>query len=139
MLAFSHRGLSLNPEFCFDRLVSTLPQSFNAENIEADKARLRAFVEQHPSLSAFVTSEYNVALVAQQAVKEMGWAIPDDMAIACFDSPENPLEAPTFTHIQQDENAMGTVAVNVLNALIHHEVVEVKTVIDFRLVEGAST
>lgn len=27
MLAFSHRGLSLNPEFCFDKLVSTLPQS----------------------------------------------------------------------------------------------------------------
>jgi DNA-binding LacI/PurR family transcriptional regulator len=44
-----------------------------------------------------------------------------------------------FTHIQQDEATMGKVAVDILDALIRGETVEVKTVINFKLVEGAST
>lgn len=138
-LAFSRRGLSLDPRYCFDELISTLPQSFNVENIQADKARLQAFIQQNPNLSAFVASEYNVALIAHQTLRDMGRAIPQDFAIACFDSPGNPIELPLFTHIQQDEVTMGTVAVDILDALIHHERVELKTVIDFNLIEGTST
>jgi DNA-binding LacI/PurR family transcriptional regulator len=137
--AFSHRGLSLDPNYCFDQLVSTLPQSFNAQNIQADKARLQSFIQQNPKLSAFVASEYNVALIASQTVRAMGRSIPEDFAITCFDSPGNPLEPSLFTHIQQDETAMGTTAVDILDALIRSETVDLKTVIDFNLTEGMST
>lgn len=139
MQAFSHHGLSLDPRYCFDQLTSTLPRSFSTQNIEADKARLRAFIEHNPNLSAFVASEYNVALIARQTVQEMGCRIPEDAAIVCFDSPEDPLEASLFTHIQQDEGTMGTVAVDVLDALIRNEPAEIKTVIDFKLIVGKST
>jgi GntR family transcriptional regulator of arabinose operon len=137
--AFSHRGLSLDPSYCFDQLISTLPQSFNTQNVQVDKARLQSFIQQNPNLSAFVASEYNVALVARQALVDMGKSIPEDFAVVCFDSPENPLAPSLFTHIQQDEATMGLVAVDTLDALIRSEKVEIKTVIDYSLVEGTST
>jgi DNA-binding LacI/PurR family transcriptional regulator/DNA-binding transcriptional regulator YhcF (GntR family) len=137
--AFSHRGLSLRPEHCFDKLTSTLPESFTAQNIAEDKARVQALIKQNPDLSAFVASEYNVALVARQAIQDIGYAVPRDVAIVCFDSPENPIEVPTFTHIQQDETSMGTVAADVVDALIRKEAVALRSVIDFKLVEGQST
>lgn len=137
--AFSHRGLGLNPRYVFSELTSTLPQSFTMSNVETDKERLRALMAAHPELTAFVASEYNVAHIVRQTILEVGKSIPDDYAITCFDSPENPLEPCLFTHIQQDETAMGTTAVNILDALVRGEKPEVKTVIDFRLIEGMST
>lgn len=139
MQAFSHRGLSLSPDNCFSNLISTLPRSFNPPNIERDKKHLATFINDHPQVTAFIASEYYVALVLRQTLLELGKVIPDDYAIACFDSPENPLEPPLFTHIQQDEQAMGTVAVDVLDALIREERAEVRTVVDFTLIEGQST
>jgi len=139
MQAFSHRGLSLSPDYCFSNLTSTLPRSFNPPNIERDKKQLATFINDHPQVTAFIASEYYVALVLRQTLLELGKVIPDDYAIACFDSPENPLEPPLFTHIQQDEQAMGTVAVDVLDALIREGRAEVRTVVDFALIEGQST
>lgn len=139
MQAFSHRGLSLSPDYCFTDLISTLPRSFNPSNIERDKRQLKEFITRYPHVTAFVASEYYVARVAHQTLLELGKRIPDDYAIACFDSPENPLEPPLFTHIQQDEHAMGTVAVDVLDALIREGVADVRTVVDFKLIEGQST
>ena len=139
MQAFSHRGLSLSPDYCFTDLISTLPRSFNPSNIERDKRQLKAFIGRYPHVTAFVASEYYVARVAHQTLLELGKRIPHDYAIVCFDSPENPLEQPLFTHIQQDEYAMGSVAVDVLDALIRDGSAEVRTVVDFNLIEGQST
>jgi GntR family transcriptional regulator of arabinose operon len=139
MQAFSHRGLSLSPDYCFTDLISTLPGSFNPSNIERDKRQLKAFISRYPHVTAFVASEYYVARVAHQTLLELGKRVPQDYAIVCFDSPENPLEPPLFTHIQQDEYAMGTIAVDVLDALIRGDSAEVRTVVDFNLIEGQST
>jgi len=139
MWAFSHRGLSLSPDYCFSNLISTLPRSFNSLNIERDKKQLATFINDHPQVTAFIASEYYIALVLRQTLLELGKAVPDNYAIACFDSPENPLEPPLFTYIQQDEHAMGTKAVDVLDALIREGKAEVRTVVNFTLIEGQST
>jgi DNA-binding LacI/PurR family transcriptional regulator len=97
-----------------DRLVaySTLPGAFSREKVREGAAVIQAFIAARPELSAFVVSEYNLACVLRQVLAHFGKA--DHYKIVCFDSPDNPLDPPLFSHIRQGEAVMGQRALDLL-------------------------
>lgn len=132
----ARRGLSLGGVLT---LYSSLPMSFTLANIEADEARIRAFLAEHEGVDAFIASEYNLAVVLAHALLAAGKRVPEDVAVACFDAPHNPLQEPLFTHVQQDEAAMGATAVDLLVKQFGGERLSAEHDLGFRLVEGRST
>lgn len=120
-------------------LHSSLPTRFKAENIEADEARIEAFLLEHPHVDAFIASEYNLAVVLAHALVASGRRVPEDIAVACFDAPSQPLDDVLFSHIQQDEGAMGSLAVELLLRQLGGERLTGAYPLAFELLRGRST
>lgn len=139
MAAFVGRGLPFRPEARLLELYSTLPGAFTAENIALDLGRVAAFVADHPEVTAYIACEYNVARVVERGLRQLGQATPADVSLVCFDSPADMFAPPQFTHILQDEAAIGHGAVELLLAQMAGAEVPAQTVVDFRLVEGGSS
>jgi GntR family transcriptional regulator of arabinose operon len=137
--ALAARGVSFDPQDCSIELYSTLPGAFNTENVSRDADTIRRFLDAHPQVTALVACEYNIALVLEHTLAGMGRRVPEDCSIVCFDSVEYPVGAPRFTHIRQDEEAMGRQAVELLMGQIGGRDVPLQTVIKHQLVEGSST
>ncbi|PPA70449.1 GntR family transcriptional regulator [Jeotgalibacillus proteolyticus] len=138
-LAYSKRGLILNPSFHINHLISNLPQNHNRESLDKDYAAVKQFILDHPTVTGFNVCEYDLALILLKVIKDLGKNIPEDYSIVCFDSPENLLNRPVFTHIRQNEFDMAKIAVQHLLQLIQGEQIPKHTMVDFTLEEGEST
>lgn len=134
--AFLQRGRAVNPQHLMTRLISTLPGAFRHEQVEIDEQALISYINAHPELTAFVACEYNIALILLQVLTKLHQQTQQDYAIVCFDSPDSPLGKPLFTHIQQDETAMGRTAVDLLLAQFEGSQPIMHRTVDFTLVEG---
>jgi GntR family transcriptional regulator, arabinose operon transcriptional repressor len=100
---------------------------------------VRRFVELNPELTAFVSAEYNLALVLREVLLGMNKRIPEDVEIVCFDSPPNPFDKHVFTHIRQDEHGMGRMAVDLLHGQWAGKDVGSNHVIAHSFIKGLST
>lgn len=138
--AHAQRGIMVDKELWVSDLTSTLPRFFNPDNIERDIGRLVSHLESHPSITALFAIEYNIALLAKAAVEKLGLRIPEDISIICFDSPPTHLGGGySFTHMRQNEEEMGRIAVeNVLNLMNGHPVPH-KVMLEAELIPGCST
>ncbi|MBT2292758.1 GntR family transcriptional regulator [Paenibacillus albidus] len=138
--AHAERGIMVDKELWVSDLTSTLPKFFNPDNIEHDLERLVSHLKSHPSITALFAIEYNIALLAKTAVERLGLRIPEDISIICFDSPPTDLGGGySFTHMRQNEEEMGRIAVeNVLN-IMNGQPVPNKVLLDAHLVLGHST
>ena len=121
------------------RLVrSTIPGSDVPRRHDIDA--LAAFVREHRDLTAFVVTEYNIAVLLREACVELGLDVPGDVSIACFDHAESAgvAEVFRFTHIRQDQQRMGELAVeHLLEQLRAPERVR-KALVPTELVPGVS-
>ncbi|WP_390405490.1 GntR family transcriptional regulator [Lacticaseibacillus jixiensis] len=109
--------------------------------IDKDLTKIKQFLLANPQLTAVVASEYNIALLIQQAATALGRKIPEDLSVVCFDSPAfNPYEARpfVFTHIQQDQEQLGKTAVKLLVKKCHTQDFVQKVTLGFKLIEGTS-
>lgn len=120
-------------------LRSSLPGRFTGENISEDERRVRRFVHERPGLDALIVSEYNLARVVADALKNGGKRVPEDVAVACFDAPSEPLGKPFFTHVRQGEAAMGELAMDLLLRQFGGERVTGAHTLPFELIPGRST
>ncbi|MDQ0193367.1 GntR family transcriptional regulator [Paenibacillus wynnii] len=138
--AHAQRGIVVDKGLWVSDLTSTLPNSFNEENIERDISRLVSHLKSNPAITALFAIEYNIALLAKTAVERVGLRIPEDISIICFDSPPTHLGGGySFTHMQQNEEEMGRIAVeNVLSIMGGHTVPN-KVMLEARLIPGEST
>jgi GntR family transcriptional regulator of arabinose operon len=82
--------------------------------IPADHEAVRAFLRNHDSITGFVASEYPIALIIRDVLRDL--ARLEGTMITCFDSPRGQFIEPRFTHIQQNEREMGRRAVDLLLA-----------------------
>ena len=137
--ALEARGLTLNRDHQLGDLFSTLPRKFETINIEEDQARLRAFLQNLPDVTAFFVSEFNLAAALVQVLELSGRRVPDDFSVVCFDSPGNPFGLPRFTHVRQDETGMGSMAVRFVLDQMAGRSAPMLTALDFEIVEGRST
>jgi DNA-binding LacI/PurR family transcriptional regulator len=131
-LAFTERGLGPAAQHLLTTLTSTLPDVSAEAHVQADRQAIGAFIESHPTISGFVASEYNVALLVQTVLSELGRKA-DGTVIACFDSPRSPFVEPRFTHIKQDDREMGFRAVDLLLAQLRGEQVPSKSIVPHSL------
>ncbi|WP_438492500.1 GntR family transcriptional regulator [Paenibacillus sp. IHBB 3054] len=138
--AHAERGIMVDKELWVSDLTSTLPKFFNPDNIEHDLARLESHLKSHPDITALFAIEYNIALLAKTAVERLGLRIPEDISIICFDSPPTQLGGGyAFTHMRQNEEEMGRLAVeNVLTIMNGHSVPN-KVMLEAKLIPGSST
>lgn len=130
----------VDKELWVSDLTSTLPKFFNADNIERDISRLVTHLQSHPSVTALFAIEYNIALLAKTAVERLGLRIPEDISIICFDSPPTHLGGGyAFTHMRQNEEEMGRIALENVLRIMNGEAVPHKVMLEAELVPGNST
>ncbi len=134
--AFVQRGRVVNPQHLMTSLLSTLPGALLPDQLGADEQALAAYIDAHRELTAFVACEYNIALMVLHALTDLHGQLPQDYTIVCFDSPDSRFEKPRFTHIRQNEKAMGRTAVDLLLAQFEGQQPITHKTIDFALVEG---
>jgi GntR family transcriptional regulator of arabinose operon len=136
--AHNKRNLRVNPDYLLTGLLSTLPSYAKEEKLGADEEMLMRLIMRHPELTAFVACEFKVAFLLSVVLEKLGKLPGGRYSIVCFDSMNEPLGTPYFTHIRQDEQAMGIAAVDVLLKQINGESGSDSKhhVIDFRLVES---
>lgn len=95
----------------FRGVESTRP--FSDTPVEADLDALTAFVADRRELTGFVVSEFNIALLLREACNRLGLEIPRHRSVVCFDHPDLFFDTAAFrfTHVRQDQDALGRRAV----------------------------
>ncbi|MBF9015853.1 MULTISPECIES: substrate-binding domain-containing protein [unclassified Oceanispirochaeta] len=116
-----------------------MPDSDLLANMEADKKILIDFFSREKGVTAIFASEYRLALLASDVLKELNLRIPEDISIICFDSPIDYFGQFSFTHLRQNEYGMGELAMEMLNRIIEGESDIQKKVLPAELVHGTTT
>lgn len=116
-------------------------QPFSDTPVEADLDALTTFVADRCDLTGFVVSEYNIALLLREACGRLGLEIPRHRSVVCFDHPDLFFDrtAFRFTHVRQDQDALGRRAVEQAVAQIADAGAIGKHVLPTTLVQGDST
>lgn len=137
--AHAERGVMVDRSLWLT-VTATLPSNFRQPNIDRDIELIKEHLRKHPHLTAFFAIEYNIALLAREAARQLGLRVPEDLSILCFDSPRSPLLGDfRFTHMLQDEEGMGRTALQSVLALKNGEKVPSHRLLDARLCPGEST
>ncbi len=110
--AFNERGLVADESLWITNLRSSLPESAGEAYWKQDIAIVDEYLRTHPQTEAFMVSEYPPARILKYCLQKAG-RYRDDR-IVCFDSPEAFLEEAEFTHVAQDENAIGRISMELL-------------------------
>ncbi len=120
-------------------LAATVPGS--DVDVDTDVETLEAFVAAHPEITAYVATEYNLAVLLREACHRLDLDVPQDISIVCFDHPSAfaDRELFRFTHVSQDQGAIGARAVEQLLDQIQHPGRIERIVVPSRLITGQST
>lgn len=108
-------------------------------------------IENHPlyqdlknhTATAYLTLNLKLGLTVASIVKKLGMNVPRDLSIVTYDNPSSELEGnPTFTHIDQHEQEIGSKSAELLLKLLNNQesVTEpTKVIVKSTLVLGEST
>ncbi|MET4783130.1 GntR family transcriptional regulator [Glaciihabitans sp. UYNi722] len=120
-------------------LQSTLPGA--TATIDDDIASLMEFLTANADVTAFLVTEYNIAVLLRQACRILGLSVPDDVSIICFDHPIAFADQGLFrfTHVEQDQHALGRRAMEQVLAQIEDRNDVEKVIVPSTLVSGQST
>ena len=136
----AEHGIAIDESIWLTNLTATLPGRNLGENIRRDIQAIQSLLKKKKDITCLFAAEYNIALLAAQAVRAQGLRIPEDIALICFDCPSNFMNDYTFTHLRQRENEMGSTAVRLLLQQIRHEpAVSGSVFLKADLVKGYST
>ncbi|MDR2483142.1 MAG: GntR family transcriptional regulator [Treponema sp.] len=117
--AYAGKGIPINEGLFCTSLISPWTYPFSEKNYVAqDIEKVKAHLAEHPEISAAFAAEYNMAVIVRAAAEGLGRNIPGDFSILTFDSPPSITGIPLFTHLLQDEEAIGRNAVEALHAMI---------------------
>ena len=112
-------GLRHNPAYICQNLSSAWSGPYyTSKDVSADIEIVKKHLKTHPEISAAFTSEYIIAQIVKDAAEALGRKIAKDFSIVTFDTPPSITEIPPFTHMRQDEYAMGKEAVQTLERII---------------------
>lgn len=109
--AFAEKKIVVNRELWCSDIKSPHPTD---GDLKKDIETIKNHLKENPEITALFALEYNIALLAKRAVEQLNLRVPEDISILCFDSPpRNTLES-NFTHIEQDEEVIGRLAISKL-------------------------
>ncbi|MGM0123429.1 hypothetical protein IGI37_000795 [Enterococcus sp. AZ194] len=132
-------NIAVNQDQILSTIDSVVPNS--TRDISEDINDLCTFIKKNKDMTAMLTTEYNIALLAKSAVEQLNQSIPEDFSIVCFDHPTVnifDINAFTFTHIKQDQTNIGNSAVQLLLDKIAEPTLIKKISLGYNLIEGQS-
>ena len=135
----AEHGVSVDESLWLTNMSSSVPTKRGREAMLEDLEIIKRLLNGNPQITCIFAAEYDVAVVALEAVKALGKKVPEDISILCFDGPENSLGSYFFTHIRQKEAEMGATAVKMVLRQINKESHTDKLFLDTELIVGAST
>ncbi len=127
-----HNVLTVDNSFV-TTLQSTLPRISSNGNIAEDVDIISAYLQSNPHVTAVFAVEYNIALTVMKAAETIGKRVPEDIEIVCFDGPTNYIGRYEFTHIRQNEEAIGGESVRYLLKMISEDATTNNIIIKGRL------
>ncbi|WP_419183578.1 substrate-binding domain-containing protein [Serinibacter arcticus] len=135
----AHHHVPHDPANEFRATRSTVPGSHATP--DDDVRALVGYLTDRPDLQAVVVTEYHLAVLVREADEQVGLRVPQDLSIVCFDHPGRLFDRGSFefTHIEQDEAAMGTEAVRIARELVADRGRVQRVALETRLVVGGST
>lgn len=139
LAAHIDKNIAVNQGQILSNIDSVVPNS--TRNITEDVQNIIHFIEANHEMTAILTTEYNIALLVKSAVEKLGYTIPHDFSLVCFDHPAVNIfdvQAFTITHIKQKQSLIGTKAVELLLKKINNPSLIEKISLDYELVEGNS-
>jgi len=136
--AFQERDISTQQLLIYHDITSTIPNAINKESVTQDINHIKEHIKNNPDKTAIFAIEYNIALLARLAIKDLGLNCPDDISIICFDSPEYNIGDFSFTHLIQDQKSIGKLAVEKALKILSTSNEKQITLLDAQLVEGES-
>lgn len=99
---------------------------------------IQQMIEAHPQVTALFAMQYELALFAKEAIEHMRLSIPERISIICFDSPQASAALYPFTHLQQDQQSLGRLAIENVLALIEGATLPGKISLQADLIQGQS-
>jgi len=132
-------GMVINPNLLLTNLSCTIPGKNTEQNIKSDIEKVRQLILNQPSIDCLFAVEYNLSLVAMEAVKSLSLNVPEDISVVCFDGPQNYIGEYYLTHIRQKETQMGAEAVRMLLRQQEGDERNKKVYLEADLVIGKST
>ncbi|SDN90894.1 GntR family transcriptional regulator [Alkalicoccus daliensis] len=137
--AYAERGILVNTDLWLAEFKSTFPiPKYEKKELEKDIELIKSHLSKYPEITAVFAMEYNIAVLAKEAAIEMGYRIPEDLSIICFDNPNNIIGRPEFTHIKQHIDKMAEKAISGIIARIKGEEFPIKTTLEAKLIENNS-
>lgn len=137
--AHAHHHVPHDPANEFRATRSTVPGSYATP--DDDVRALTGYLAERRDLQGVVVTEYHLAVLVLEAARELGIRMPEDLSIVCFDHPGQFFDRGRFefTHIEQDEAAMGHTAFELALDLTRDGSRVERVALDTRLVVGEST
>lgn len=133
-------GIAIDETIWITDIICTMPGKNTIENIKADIERIKKHIKSNPQITCFFAVEYNIAVLVNEAIKELGMNVPNDISIVCFDGPGSFTEEYFFTHIRQREELMGAAAFKLIQNQIEGISSDAKEIfMDTDLIIGTST
>ena len=133
-IAHNERGIVPDESIWMSGLKATLPLFFGHEQLEEDLKTVEDFIREHPKIDSFFAVEYSIAQIIYTTLRRLG--LEKERPVVCFDSTENIMQEYQFTHIKQDEEKEGQLAVRILADAIDGDG-EIRTVlVPHRIVEA---
>ena len=131
-------GINGGKPLHFADVRSILP-GMNRQSVRSrDVSELVRFLRENYSVTAVVAHTYQVGKLVCEAIRQLGYQVPQDYSVVCFDAPKGAEEEEWFSHIRQDEFTIGVRAVQCLVRRIEGEPVSHITHVDSEYVEGKS-
>ncbi|MBC1802075.1 GntR family transcriptional regulator [Listeria booriae] len=93
-------------------------------------------LQRNPTLTALFVTEYELAVRVWESLQSLGYRVPTDISLICFDSPEELAGGVCFTHVKQDEVAIAKEAVALLKRAIAGDAKPERVLLDGELVLG---
>lgn len=126
-------GFPLHPELWLKDV------NIHFDRLNESTDRISGHLHEHPEITAVLCLQYDTAVAVKQAACQIGRQVGRDLALLCFDSPIPLLGKPEFTHIHQDEEAIGREAVELILDQIRQRDLPARNVrIPAVLMEGSS-
>ncbi|MGG0824512.1 GntR family transcriptional regulator [Paenibacillus turicensis] len=136
--AHAENGIVADRGLWLENITSTMPNEFDPSSRERDIEMIQQHIQQHPEITALFAIEYTIAQYAYEAAQRLGLSVPEDISIICFDSPLRN-DAYQFTHVRQNQQAIGKQAIESVLKLNNNEVVPSRVMLEAPLIVGKTT
>ncbi|GIN71515.1 LacI family transcriptional regulator [Bacillus sp. J14TS2] len=134
--AFAKKKLIADTDLWCSDIRNLIPSH---EDAVKDIEVIKEHIKKHREITALFALEYNIAILAKQAIEQLNLKVPEDISIICFDSPPRNKFEWNFTHIEQNEKEIGRLALNKLFEMYKGDFTVNNIHVPAKLVKGDTT